>query len=159
MQRANQEDAAGGAGTTGGGGTTTAGGTTGAGGVGPGGYSAGAGNLSESEMLNQDLVDLIVEGQAGYGPGFDWGEGATGAVGDASATVGKGAAGAAQDAWGAMRGTSYTSPSGTQYDGTQLEQIANSAMPAGTAVQEWIDYMEGRGKRWGLQSDGHFGWE
>ena len=141
------------------GGTVSTGATTGAagGGVNTGdlgstGFSTGAGNLSASEVENQDLVDLIAGGQAGYGPGFEWDTGVSGAIGE-------GAAGAAQGAWGAMQGDSYTSPSGTQYGGTTLDNIANSAMPAGTAVQEWIDFMEERGKKWGLKSDGRFGWE
>jgi hypothetical protein len=121
-------------------------------------------------MENQDLVDLIVEGQAGYGSGFEYGEGVSGVFGDVAAGAGKGlaggyaqnlqnAAGAAQGAWGAMQGDSYTSSSGTEYGSTQLEQIANSAIPPGYTVQQWIEFYEERGKKWGLKSDGRFGWE
>ena len=110
------------------------------------GYDTGAGNLSESEIMNQDLVDLIVGGQTGYGSDFEWGEGWTGDVGDVGAGV-----------LGSLQGDSYTSPSGTEYGGNQLEQIAKSAIPVGTTVQEWIDWMESRGKTWGYRN-GFFGW-
>tara|TARA_R110000824_G_scaffold130416_1_gene292226 strand:+ start:1 stop:939 length:939 start_codon:yes stop_codon:yes gene_type:complete len=139
--------------------TGAAGGGVNTGDLGSTGFSTGAGNLSASEMENQDLVDLIAGGQAGYGPGFEYGTGASGAAGDAAAAVGKGAAGAAQGVWGAMQGDSYTSPSGTEYGGTQLEQISNSAVASGYTVQQWIDFMEKQGKKWGLKSDGRFGWE
>jgi hypothetical protein len=123
------------------------------------GYSTGAENLSESEIINKDLVDQIVEGQAGYGSDFEWGTGVSGVVGDIGAGAGKGAAGAGKAAWGAMQGDSYTSSSGTEYGSTQLEQIANSAIPPGYTVQQWIEFYEERGKKWGLKSDGRFGWE
>jgi hypothetical protein len=132
--------------------TGTAGGGVNTGDLGSTGFSTGAGNLSASEMENQDLVDLIAGGQAGYGPGFEYGTGVSGAIGDAGAAAGKGA-------WGAMQGTSYTSPSGTEYGGTTLDNIANSAIPPGYTVQEWIVFMEERDKKWGLKSDGRFGWE
>jgi hypothetical protein len=129
-----------------------------------GGYDSGAGNLSESESLeagsslsvkNEQMRRLREKGTTGN---FEWGEGVSGAIGDAAAATGK--------AVGRFfhSGDSFTVPAGHEGAGTKYGDVELEAMmdilPANyPTVEEYILFQHSRGNTFGmLKANGKPGW-
>jgi hypothetical protein len=129
-----------------------------------GGYDSGAGNLSESESLeagsslsvkNEQMRRLREKGTTGN---FEWGEGVSGAVGDAAAATGKAVGRFFQS------GDSFTVPAGHEGAGTKYGDVELEAMmdilPANyPTVEEYILFQHSRGNTFGmLKANGKPGW-
>jgi hypothetical protein len=113
-------------------------------------FDSGAGNVSESEVFNEDLIALIEEQRqreaaiaAPSNTGeFHW-------TNTWLADIGRYITG----------GQSYETPSGKKYDHTAMKQIAESNIPVGYTVEDYIDQMDRNDKEWGLKGGGTFGWK
>ena len=129
-----------------------------------GGYDSGAGNLSESERLeegsalsikNEQMRRLREKGTTGN---FEWGEGVSGAVGDAAAATGKAAYRFFQS------GDSFTVPeghegAGTKYGSVELEAMMDMLPANYPTVEEYILFQHSRGNTFGIvKVNGKPGW-